>query len=75
MGRESRISAVKRNTGVEAKAHFDSYAGNCMVGARFIIIDTLDMEYKVYPYSSDYKPNIVNLVNSVLSYGHPDRKT
>ena len=41
-----------------------------MVVSDFIVLDNLDMECKFYPYSSEYEPNIVPLVNSVTVYCH-----
>ena len=47
-----------------------------MVGSGFVVLDTLDMECKVYPYSSKYDPkNPPPLANTVTSYDHPDGNT
>ena len=45
----SKLSAAGRNAGVEAKAELYHHNDTWMVGAGFIILDTLDMECKVYP--------------------------
>ena len=46
-----------------------------MVGVGIIILDTLGVECKVYPYSSEYETKILPLENSATSYYYSDRNT
>ena len=72
---QSKISAVGKKSGVEPKIKLDFHADTCMVSMGLAILDTLDMGFKVYPYSSKYETKIVTLVNSITSYNHPGGNT
>ena len=67
----SKLSAAGRNAGVEAKAELYHHNDTWMVGAGFIILDTLDIECKVYPYTSNFEPNMLPLGNADTAYDHP----
>ena len=55
---------------MEFNEDLDSHADTIMFVSGFIVLGNLDMECKFYPYSSEYEPNIVPLVNSVTVYCH-----
>ena len=56
MGYKSRIYYMKSNTGVDAKEKLYYHADTGIFRAGLIIINTMGMECKSYPYSSYYKP-------------------
>ena len=46
-----------------------------MVGDGFFILNMLGVEFNFYPYSSEYEPGILPLLNSVSAYIQPDVNT
>ena len=57
---------------METKEELYSHADTHMVVTGCIVLDTLDMEVKVYPYSSEYDTKVVPLFNAATYYDHPD---
>ena len=53
----------------------DLHADTCIAGKAFKVVETTNKTCKVYPYSDEYTPKIVNVVNLITAYDSPEGET
>ena len=74
-GRVGSMGAVPSDKRPIGRSDLDTHADTCVAGATHKVLERTGQFCEVYPYSEDYEPKIVEVVNSITAFDAPDGQT